>query len=248
MAESSAAARNLVLVIDDSVPIRRMIKNHLDKLGLKTLSAMDGVEGLEMARRYRPQLILLDIQMTPDLDGFGVLERLRENERTSAIPVIMMTGLGSEDHVRRAVELGARGYIVKPVDVATLTQKVFQALDEGSRKADKVQLPAEPVAAMEETKPALEGCRAHFRLSAVKNASAERIMATFRHLNGLGLPLTIDLRGSNLDEHGVAVILKTANAAVEGTAQITVVLDQLALAEGSGIAEIAARFRFLLTL
>ncbi|MFP4460331.1 MAG: PleD family two-component system response regulator [Candidatus Zixiibacteriota bacterium] len=108
-----------VLVIDDDKKIRELLEYNLTFDGFDVELAKNGVEGLKMIRRFKPQLILLDIMM-PEMDGYEVLEIISRDDWMSHIPVFMLTAKGMLGDVERAFKLGAADYITKPFDPFTL--------------------------------------------------------------------------------------------------------------------------------
>jgi CheY-like chemotaxis protein len=115
--------RRLVLVADDDPDIAGLVKLHLEKTGYGVLVVGRGVEVLETSRRDKPDLILLDI-LLPDMDGRAVLEALKSEPGTSDIPVLMLSVMEDDG---AAFELGATGYLTKPIDEAELLQAVRAA-------------------------------------------------------------------------------------------------------------------------
>ena len=109
-------AADCVLVIDDDATARELISHNLQIAGFSAVTASGGLEGLKLAKELRPVAITLDVVM-PDLDGWSVLAALRQDTELSEIPVIMVTIL---DEQRRAISLGAAGYLTKPIDQHTL--------------------------------------------------------------------------------------------------------------------------------
>ncbi len=101
-----------ILLIEDDPLLYDMYKIKFDLAGLRLLVAHGGYEGLAMAKKERPDLILLDIRMD-DLDGFEVLKRLKADPSLSTIPVFLLTNMGEKDNAQRGKELGAEGYIMK---------------------------------------------------------------------------------------------------------------------------------------
>ena len=81
-----------ILVIEDDQSISELVKINLELLGHQVITAPDGIKGLAMAQQNTPDLIVLDVMM-PDLDGFTVCQRLRQNNKTEGIPVLMLTAL-----------------------------------------------------------------------------------------------------------------------------------------------------------
>ncbi len=116
-----------VLVADDDPFIRGVITAHLAAENLESITADDGVEALEAARRERPDLILLDADM-PGMDGWETLLKLGADGRTASIPVLMCTADDSVTSLERAFLSKAMGYITKPVRREELLRKVRKAL------------------------------------------------------------------------------------------------------------------------
>jgi DNA-binding response OmpR family regulator len=87
------------------------------------VAARDGAEALDVLRRERPDLLLLDVMM-PRLSGFEVMESMRRNPDLAGIPVVVLTARGDEIDVRRGLALGARRYVSKPFDVQALVGEV----------------------------------------------------------------------------------------------------------------------------
>jgi DNA-binding response OmpR family regulator len=102
--------RRRILVVDDEERMVRFIRLNLEHDGFQVSEAFNGKEAIQKIRDVTPDLILLDVMM-PDLDGFEVLETVRE---VSNVPVIMLTAKGEEDDRVRGLELGADDYITKP--------------------------------------------------------------------------------------------------------------------------------------
>ena len=102
-----------ILVIEDEKDLAELIAFNLEKEGYRPVVALDGVAGLEAARGNPPDLILLDL-MLPGLMGTEVCKILKKNEKTSAIPIIMLTAKGEEIDRVVGFEVGADDYMVKP--------------------------------------------------------------------------------------------------------------------------------------
>jgi twitching motility two-component system response regulator PilG len=120
-------APGTVLVVEDKASLTQMLKFLFLSKGLKVEIAFNGREALEKAGSLLPDLILLDILM-PEMDGFEVLERLRENEATRQIPIIMLTARKSREDMQKARELGAVEYITKPFKAVEVVDKVLRYL------------------------------------------------------------------------------------------------------------------------
>lgn len=115
-----------ILVADDSLASRELLREVLEAAGYRVLEAANGIEALEMIRRSEPDLAFLDIRM-PGMDGIGVVRELRKDIRFEALPVIAVTAYAMPGDRERVVEAGFDSYITKPIDVDDL-QKQVQAL------------------------------------------------------------------------------------------------------------------------
>ena len=120
-----------VLVVDDDALNRRLLTATLAREGLRTTSATDGDEALTAIKEDPPDVVLLDIEM-PEIDGFEVLERIKVDEATRHLPVIMISGLDDTESVVRCLEIGADDFLPKPFDAAILRARINAGL---ARKA-----------------------------------------------------------------------------------------------------------------
>lgn len=102
-----------VLVIDDEMAIREFIAVTLTKSGYEVFKATNGAEGLELARKQLPGLIICDVRMVL-VDGYEVLSAIRNNPSTASIPFILVTSMASVEHMRQGMELGADDFLPKP--------------------------------------------------------------------------------------------------------------------------------------
>ena len=105
--------RPLVVVADDEEDILMLVDATLRSAGFEVLRARDGLEALELVRQRAPRLAILDVSM-PQLDGLEVLRRLREDERTAKLPIVLLSALAQDTEVARGYELGASRYVRKP--------------------------------------------------------------------------------------------------------------------------------------
>ncbi len=119
--------RPLVLVADDDPDILSLITLRLELDGYEVVGAPDGERAVEAALERTPDLALIDVTM-PKLDGYEVSERLRRDERTSAIPIILLTARVQDSDVARGIEAGADDYVKKPFSTADLRMRVQAAL------------------------------------------------------------------------------------------------------------------------
>jgi DNA-binding NarL/FixJ family response regulator len=118
---------NKILVIEDEPEMRRNLLTVLRLEQFQPLGAENGRLGLELARREKPDLILCDVMM-PELDGHGVLQALRADAETAAIPFIFLTAKGEKADLRNGMNLGADDYLTKPVARADLLQAIAARL------------------------------------------------------------------------------------------------------------------------
>ena len=121
-------SRTPVLIIDGNPSNLRVVIGHLEAYALDILTALDGETGLDRARRGRPDLILLDVQL-PGIDGFETCRRLKANPETSAIPVIFMTASAHTDSKLRGFEVGGVDYVTKPISAPELVARVKAHLE-----------------------------------------------------------------------------------------------------------------------
>ena len=108
----AVAGKGAILVVEDTEEYRHLYRTLLRSDGYEVMEAEDGRQALQLIEDHEFKLILLDL-ILPEVDGFEVLERIRANERTKSVPVIIFTVLGDREQIRRAVELGADDYIIK---------------------------------------------------------------------------------------------------------------------------------------
>jgi len=135
----SFESRPQILVIEDDETMNEIVKVNLARKDFSVITAFDGPEGLEMARASRPAAIILDRQM-PDMDGHEVLQKLKENELTQDIPVMMLTSVNRAGEMVDSLELGATDYVVKPFAVDDFIQRVRKMLiDNGTLPPDVVE-------------------------------------------------------------------------------------------------------------
>jgi DNA-binding response OmpR family regulator len=116
-----------ILVTEDEPYIYKMLEFRLNTLGHEISLATDGEKALELVSSSRPDLVLLDVMM-PVMGGFQVLRRLKEDEETSSIPVIMLSAKGQEEDIVTGLENGAFDYITKPFSFPELIARIDRAL------------------------------------------------------------------------------------------------------------------------
>jgi chemosensory pili system protein ChpA (sensor histidine kinase/response regulator) len=118
----------MVLVVDDSPSVRRFVAGQLQDAGLNPLTAKDGLDALDVLHHAErlPDAILLDVEM-PRMDGYELLSTIRANPAHSHLPVVMLTSRAGDKHRRKAMELGATAYLVKPYQPAELLKVLRDA-------------------------------------------------------------------------------------------------------------------------
>lgn len=142
MTSDSESEDRTILVVDDEFDLLSLLKYNLEKEGFETLTASNGIEALETARRERPDMIVLDIMM-PGLDGIEVCRKLRQDPAQRNVPIIMLTArTEDEDHIR-GLDVGADIYLGKPLSVPVLLSQVkalFRRADSGEESRDVLQI------------------------------------------------------------------------------------------------------------
>jgi len=125
-ADLMPAGRRIMLLVDDNPDVRYFIKSHFNNI-FQVLEAENGNEGWNISLKTIPDIIISDVMM-PDMDGFEFCRKVRKDERTSHIPIILVTALGSREHEIEGLSLGADDYITKPFDLTILQTKVENIL------------------------------------------------------------------------------------------------------------------------
>ena len=116
-----------ILVVDDEPSIVDVLTRFLTREGYLVVTATNGREALERVQLEQPDLILLDVTM-PELDGFAVCQRLKEDERTALIPITILTGLDDREHRTRGIESGADDFLTKPFEQSILRARIRSQL------------------------------------------------------------------------------------------------------------------------
>lgn len=132
-------ARERILVVDDEEDILELIGYNLARDGYFVDTAKTGESALEIARREKPDLVILDL-MLPGIDGLDVCRRLKRDSRTASIPVVMVTAKGEDADIVTGLELGADDYVTKPFSPRVLLARVKAVL-----RRDHTELPEEQV-------------------------------------------------------------------------------------------------------
>lgn len=116
-----------ILIAEDEIHIMTLIQFKLRDAGYAILAADDGKKALELAQTEHPDLILLDVMM-PEMGGYEVLEKLRKDEKTKSIPVIMLTAKSFQHEIDEGMTRGAEDYITKPFHPNELVMRVQAVL------------------------------------------------------------------------------------------------------------------------
>ena len=120
---SSAEEERLVLVVDDSVTVRKVTSRLLERQGMSVMTAKDGVEAVSVLQERKPDIVLLDIEM-PRMDGFEVARQIRRDERLSDLPIVMISSRTGDKHTERARELGVNRFLGKPFQENELLETI----------------------------------------------------------------------------------------------------------------------------
>ena len=117
----------LVMVVDDSVTVRKVTTRLLERQGFEVITAKDGLDAIEKLEGITPDIMLLDIEM-PRLDGFEVVTRVRNEDRLAAMPIVMISSRTGDKHRDRAIGLGASGFLGKPYQDSHLISTISEFL------------------------------------------------------------------------------------------------------------------------
>lgn len=128
-----------ILVIDDDLETLRLVGLMLQKQGYHVVTAASGEEGIQVALREQPDLILLDVMM-PGLDGFEVTRRLRQNPETSSIPILIFTAKSQVEDKVEGYEAGADDYLTKPIHPAELIAHIKALLGRSRARREAAYL------------------------------------------------------------------------------------------------------------
>jgi len=121
--------RPLALVVDDSITVRRVTERFLQRHGMRVVTARDGLDAISVMAENKPDIILLDIEM-PRMDGYEFASHVRNDDRVSDVPIIMVTSRVGDKHRARAIELGVNDYLGKPYQDSALLDAIGRLLEE----------------------------------------------------------------------------------------------------------------------
>ncbi len=116
-----------VMVVDDSITVRKVTSRLLERHNMQVVTAKDGVDAVTQLQEYRPDVMLLDIEM-PRMDGYELARHMRSTPELSDIPIIMITSRSGDKHRNRALELGVKRYLGKPYQEADLLENIYTVL------------------------------------------------------------------------------------------------------------------------
>lgn len=128
---------NKILVIDDDNAINELIKINLELSGYKVIQALDGIKGFALAKQELPSIIILDVMM-PEVDGYTVAQRIRQNVSTKNIPIIMLTALSQLNDKVKGFDLGVDDYLVKPFEMEELKVRVRALLKRSNQIPESI--------------------------------------------------------------------------------------------------------------
>ena len=123
--EAPVVQAPLVMVVDDSITVRKVTGRLLERHGLRVATATDGVDAFDQLQHSVPDLILLDIEM-PRMDGYELATHVRADQRLKDVPIIMITSRTGEKHRQRAMEIGVNDYLGKPYQESDLVASMAQ--------------------------------------------------------------------------------------------------------------------------
>ena len=126
-----AAPQNVVMVVDDSITVRKVTGRVLERNGMKVITAKDGVDAVAKLQEQLPDVMLLDIEM-PRMDGYELARHMRNTEELKSIPIIMITSRTGDKHRQLAMDLGVKRYLGKPYQETELLDNIYSVLAEVS--------------------------------------------------------------------------------------------------------------------
>jgi two-component system phosphate regulon response regulator PhoB len=124
-----------ILVVDDEEDILELVRYNLEREGFQVTCAESGEKAMERTRQEAPDLIVLDL-MLPGIDGLDVARRLKQDQKTAALPIVMLTAKGEEADIVTGLELGADDYITKPFSPRVLIARIKAVLRRQSQQAE----------------------------------------------------------------------------------------------------------------
>ncbi len=133
-----------ILIVEDQRGFRRIYQDALESQGYEVLVAEDGEKGLEQVRLHKPSLVLLDLGL-PRMSGFEVLRKIREDVSLDKVRVVIFSVTGEENHVEKALGMGANGYVLKgghtPRQVIEVIQGLLNPAEKAAGKTPEAKIP-----------------------------------------------------------------------------------------------------------
>ncbi len=131
--------KHKILVVDDDPDIRRLVETVLEREGFTVDSAASAAEFFKMLPQFKPELVVLDLQL-PDEDGFGIVKKLRQNPATTGLSVVMLTVQSVDSYKIAGLEIGADDYIVKPFNQGEFVARIRAVLRRAKPKEPAVSM------------------------------------------------------------------------------------------------------------
>jgi len=128
---------NKILVVDDDSAINELIKINLELAGYKVIQALDGIKGFALAKQELPNAVILDVMM-PEVDGYTVAQRIRQNADTKNMPIIMLTALSQLNDKVRGFDLGIDDYLTKPFEMEELLVRLRAILKRSNQIPESI--------------------------------------------------------------------------------------------------------------
>lgn len=130
---------NKILVIDDDNAINELIKINLELNGYKVVQALDGIKGFALAKQELPNAIVLDVMM-PEVDGYTVAQRIRQNPSTKNIPILMLTALSQLNDKVKGFDIGVDDYLTKPFEMEELKVRIRALLKRSNQIPESIAI------------------------------------------------------------------------------------------------------------
>ncbi|MFY7997936.1 MAG: response regulator [Candidatus Kapaibacteriota bacterium] len=115
--------KKTILTVDDSMSVRKFIALSLKSGGYRVISAVDGMDALEILPKEKVDLVITDLNM-PNVDGFELVRTIRQNTTYSELPIIILSSLADAQYIERGMQAGANSYIVKPFNMKKIQYEV----------------------------------------------------------------------------------------------------------------------------
>jgi two-component system chemotaxis response regulator CheY len=119
--------KKTILTVDDSMSVRKFIALALKSGGYRVISAVDGMDALEILPKEKVDLVITDLNM-PNVDGFELVRTIRENPMYGTLPIIILSSLADAQYIERGMQAGANSYIVKPFNMKKIQYEVSKYL------------------------------------------------------------------------------------------------------------------------